>query len=123
MVVTEGERPDLESTNHPDVLSDILRQRYLLRGLLWCGRCEKPWVPILLPPMARYYVCSNRECPHPAMPAKLMEQRVWSRFLGLQEGALPRQVPRERRHELLRTELTRVVVGWWIGEVRLEWRE
>lgn len=114
-------KPGLEATNHLHALSDILLRQYALRELLWCERCEEPWVPILLPPMARYYACSNKECPHPAMPARLMEQRVWSWFVRFEESGA-RHVPRERRHELLKEELKRVVVGWWIGEVRLEWR-
>lgn len=121
-MVTEKNQPGLEAGNHLHVLSDVLLRRYLLRGLMWCQRCDEPWVPILLPPMARYYACSNKECPHPAMAAKLMEQRVWSRFVAINQ-LLAEGGPWERRHDVLHELLKRVVVGWWIGEVRLEWRE
>lgn len=50
---------------------------------------------------------------------KLMEQRVWSRFARLGESGA-HHVPRKHRHGLLRKELKRVVVGWWIGEVQSE---
>lgn len=122
LVVTEQGKPERETGDPLRKLSDILLRQYLLRGLLWCQRCDEPWVPILPPSKARYYACSSEECPHPAMSAKLMEQRVWSRFVRL-GGTTGCHVTRQRRHELLREELKRVVVGWWIGEVRLEWRE
>ncbi|PZS31703.1 MAG: hypothetical protein DLM59_09425, partial [Pseudonocardiales bacterium] len=102
-------------------LSDILLREYTVRELLWCASCDAPWVPLLLRPMSRYYVCSKKACSHPAMPARLMEYRVWSRFVR-SCGTLAQGVPKERRHDVLRHEIRRVVVGQGMV-LRLEWRE
>lgn len=110
MVVTEGDKPELKAGDALQTLSEILLCRYAMRELLWCEACDVPWVPILLRPSSRYYACQNKECSHPAMPAKLMDHRVWSRFVRL-HGTVAQGVPRERRHDVLRQELRRVVVG------------
>jgi hypothetical protein len=106
----------------PEPMSDILLQRYLLRGLLWCQLCDLPIVPILLRPLSRYYACTNKECPRPAMPAKLTEHRVWSRLIRL-DATMVHGVPRERRHAELRRVLSRVSVREGITDLRFEWGE
>jgi hypothetical protein len=119
-VVTEGDEPEPKTGDALGGLSGILLRRYLVRELLWCGVCDVPWVPVLLRPMSRYYVCSKEKCSHPAMPARLMEHRVWSRFVR-SRGTLAQGVPRERRHDVLKQELTRVVGEGMV--LRFEWRE
>ena len=108
-----------EATEPLRRLSDILLRPYLVRELLWCGACDVPWVPILFPPMSRYYVCTKKECSRPAMPARLTEHPVWSRFVRT-HGTLAQGVPRERRHGVLKYELRRVVVRDGMV-LRLEW--
>jgi hypothetical protein len=112
---------ECESDDALHRLSDILLRRYLVRDLLWCGICDVPWVPILLRPMSRYYVCSKKACSRPAMPANLVEQRVWSRFTR-SHGSIAQGVPRDRRHDVLRQELRRAVVSGGML-LRLEWEE
>jgi hypothetical protein len=73
VVRIETEQVQLEQANALYALTDVLRQRYLVRDLLHCEACDVPWVPILLRPMTRYYACQNKACPFPAMPAGLME--------------------------------------------------
>jgi hypothetical protein len=102
-------------------LSDILLREYIVRELLWCASCDVAWAPILLRPMSRFYVCSKKACSHPAMPARLMEYRVWSRFTR-SHGTLAQGVPKERRHDVLKQELRRVEVRDGMV-LRLEWRE
>lgn len=108
------------NTNGLHRLSEILLRLHLLRGLLWCGSCDTAWVPLLLPPESLYYVCANQHCPHTAVPAKIMEQRVWSRFVRLQAG-IGQQVLRVDRTYLLCGSLRRVVIGKGMLELRLEW--
>ena len=128
MLVTEedapkpepGEAPPQEG-NAPHALSEILLRRYLLRDLLWCQPCDRPIVPILLRPASRYYACLSQACPHPALPARVMEYRVWGRFVRLY-GSMAQGVPRERRHDALRQMLWRVVVGRSMTDLRCEWR-
>jgi hypothetical protein len=88
----------------------MLLRRYLVRELLWCGICDAPWVPILLGPLSRYYACSNEKCLHPAMPAKWVDHRVWSRFVR-PDGPLAQGVSREYRPDVLHQQIRRVVVG------------
>jgi hypothetical protein len=122
MAVTGQDKSGFEPGTAVRTLSDMLLRRYLVRELLWCGQCDQPWMPILIPPMARYYVCQRKACLHPAVPAKLMDHRVWTRLVR-SLGGKAHQVPRECRHELLREVLTRVIVGQGMVELRLEWRE
>jgi hypothetical protein len=91
---------NLGHANALQTLNEVLRQRYLVRDLLWRQTCDLPWVPILLRPMTRYYACQNKARPQPAMPASLMEHRVWRRFVRL-HGVAACQMPRDRRHEAL----------------------
>jgi hypothetical protein len=109
----------LEKTNALHSLSNILLREYTVRELLWCGHCDVPWVPILLRPMSRFYVCSKKACARPAIPARLIEHRVWTRFMR-SCGTIARDVPKERRHEVLRQELRRVEVREGMV-LRLEW--
>lgn len=102
-------------------LSEILVRVYLVRGLLWCDSCHTAWLPLLVPPESLYYVCANQDCPHTALPAKVMEQRVWSRFVS--QRASMRQVPYAHRTDVLRDELRRVVIGKDLLDLRLEWLE
>lgn len=101
---------------------DVLLRRYLLRDLLRCGPCDLPFIAILVPPGARYYGCTSRQCPRRLLPADVTEQRVWSRFVAINE-TLSDGVPRDQRHELLRQLLKRVVVGRTFADLSLEWRE
>lgn len=101
-------------------LCEILLRLHLLRGLLWCGSCDTAWVPLLLPPGSLYYVCANQHCPHTAVPAQILEQRVWSRFVRPHE-AITQQVSREHRTDMLCGSLRRVVIGNGMRELRLEW--
>ncbi|PZS30479.1 MAG: hypothetical protein DLM59_11200 [Pseudonocardiales bacterium] len=101
-------------------LSDILLRRYLLRDLLWCAPCDRPKVPLLLGRLSRYYACRGGGCPHPALPAKITEHRVWNRFVR-QDGTVPPGLPPADRHERLRHELRRVVVGPEMTQLWLEW--
>jgi hypothetical protein len=117
---TEVDELHLGHADALHTLSDMLLRRYLVRDLLWCQACDQPWVPIMLRPLTRYYACLNRGCQQPPMPARLIEQRIWSRFVWLY-GATACQVPCERRHEALQQALRRVLVcrgpplrlQWW----------
>jgi len=111
----------LVHANALHILDAALRRRFLVRDLLWCATCDVPWVPILLRPMTRYYACHNKSCPHPAMPAGLVEHRVWIRFVRL-HGVDNCQIPRDRRHEALTDALNRVLVCPGLL-LRLEWWE
>jgi hypothetical protein len=121
VLVTEDDKPEPEAIEPLLRLSDILLRKYTLRELLWCGSCDTAWVPVLLQPMSRYYVCTKKACSHPAMPARVMEYRVWSRFIRAR-GTVPQGVPKERRHEVLKQELRRVEVREGLV-LRFEWRD
>lgn len=101
-------------------VDEVLLRLHLLRGLLWCGECDTAWVPLLLPPASLYYVCANQHCPHTAVPAKVLEQRVWSRFVCLQRG-LTQQTPPTQQTDLLCRSLRRVVIGENPLELQLDW--
>lgn len=101
---------------------DVLLRRYLVRDLLRCGPCDRPLIAILVPPGARYYGCDDKQCPRRLLPADVMEQRVWSRFVAFNQ-TLADGVPRDQRHELLRQLLKHVVVGRTFADLVLEWRE
>jgi hypothetical protein len=118
--VTDPDAP--QGGNGLQALSDILLRRYLLRDLLWCQPCDRPKVPVLLGRLSRYYACADKRCPHPALPARITEHRVWCRFARL-HGALPPGLPRERQHDVLRQALDRVVVCAELTDLRLEWRQ
>jgi len=120
VLVTGEDEPEPEGQTL-NALNDILLRRYLLRDLLWCETCDRPMVPILLRPASRYYACPSKACPHPALPARIMEYRVWGRFMRLY-GTTAQGVPRERRHDVLRQMLWRVVVGRSMTDLRCEWR-
>ena len=109
----------LVHANALHMLNDALRRRFLVRDLLWCATCDCPWVPVLLRPMSRYYACHNKGCPHPAMPAGLVEHRVWSRFVRV-HGFEACQIPRDQRHDALTEALQRVMVCPGLM-LRLEW--
>jgi hypothetical protein len=117
--LVEAEEVTLGRANALYSLDCILRRRFLVRDLLWCVTCDVPWVPVLLRPMTRYYACANKACPLPAMPAGLVEHRVWGRFVRV-HGVQACQVPREQRHEALTDALRRVLVCPGL-RLRLEW--
>jgi hypothetical protein len=117
-------QPDLGQLRDVDALhalSDILLRRYSLRDLLWCEPCDGPKVPVLLGRLSRYFACSDKSCPHPALPAKITEYRVWSRYVR-QKGLAAPGVPRERQHDVLQGALHRVIVCGDMTILRLEWR-
>ena len=123
MLVTEGDNTDQDAAEASEPLlrlSDILLREYAVRELLWCGACDVPWVPILLRPMSRFYVCSVKACSRPAMPARLVEYRVWSRFVR-SHGTIAQGVPKDRRNDVLKQELRRVEIHEGMV-LRLEWR-
>jgi hypothetical protein len=119
--VIEQDEPESEADEPPFSLTEILLQRYLVRELLRCGVCDAPWVPILLRPTSRFYVCSTKACWRPALPARLIEHQAWSRFVR-SRGTITQGVPTQRRHGLLKQELRRVVVRAGLI-LRLEWLE
>jgi hypothetical protein len=115
-----SEEPECRpATDFPE---DVPQSRYLLRKVLWCGLCDLPLVPVLGLPSVRYHACQNKRCPRPLALAEVMEQRVWSRFVLLNE-VFAHGVPRDRRQAVLREVLKRVVVGETTVDLCFEWRD
>lgn len=100
-------------------VDEVLLRLHLPRGLLWRGACDTAWVPLLLPPGSLYYVCASQHCPHTTVPAKILEQRVWSQFVRLQRGLTP-QAPPAHQADLLCRSLRRVVIGEDSLELQLD---
>jgi hypothetical protein len=96
-------------------------ERYVIRDVIWCGPCERPMEPVLVSGGRRHYGCPKRTCAR-LVPAEETEQRVWSRFVQLNE-LLAHGVRRDQRYALLRQVLARVIVGETATDLMYEWRD
>ena len=96
--------------------------RYLLRGLLWCGLCDEPFACCLMSTGIRYYGCTNIVCTRALVNAEEAEQVVWKGFvLKHEDGAVA--VKRNERQAALHEALVRVTVHSGASDMSFEWRE
>jgi len=98
--MADADELQADDPSPPHLPRDVVLRRYLLRSLLWCGACDLPLIAVLVPPGARYYGCTTSGCAHRLVPANVLEQRVWSRFVAISQ-VLAEGVPRDRRHDVL----------------------
>ena len=96
--------------------------RYLLRGLAWCGPCDLSLVPACILPGKRFYGCRNLHCARPLVTAETLETLVWQAFLYLFAEPTADVTWNEQR-QALEHVLDRVTVGADLGEVRYRWRD
>jgi hypothetical protein len=97
---------------------------YVLRGLLWCGRCAELMVPVLLDTgttNVRVYACRSGQCLRPQVEAKLIETLVWNRFVML-NPAMAEGVLIGRRRSVIRPVLSKVRMGDDENELSFDWR-
>ena len=119
--MTAADEPQLADPNPLRAPRDVLLRRYQLIDLAWCGICDLPLIAILVPPGARYYGCVNKHCVRRLLPAEVTEQRVWCRFVAINQ-TLADGIPRARRHDVLRELLKRVVIGRASTDLTFDWR-
>jgi Recombinase zinc beta ribbon domain len=95
--------------------------RYLLRGLLWCGLCDESFAACLTSKGIRYYGCLSTRCPRPLVPAEEAEQFVWKGFV-LRYEAVAGGLKRDQRQAALSEALERVTVHSGASDLDLSWR-
>jgi hypothetical protein len=95
---------------------------YLLRGLAWCGFCDRELVAVLVATGARYYGCPTKQCTQTLVPAEPFEHLVWQRFSLLNEVAAA-AVKHNERQRALRELLRRVTVHRDMIDLWFEWRD
>jgi hypothetical protein len=122
MVASEEPEPGGGANGLPGLPAKEPGDLYILRGLIFCGLCAGPMLPVLIRTGIRKYGCPNKRCPRPLLPAEILEQKVWSRFTLLNE-AFAGAVHRNQRNEVLRQVLKRVVVGSDMSALSFEWRD
>ena len=95
--MTAADEPRFADPNPLRTPRDVLLRRYQLRDLAWCGICDLPLIAILVPPGARYYGCVNKHCARRLLAADVTEQRVWCRFVAINQtlaDGIPRPAAR-----------------------------
>jgi hypothetical protein len=110
-------RPGASRTKDGPVTID----RYLLRGLLWCGLCDEPFTACLTSTGLRYYGCTSDRCSRPLVPAEEAEQVVWRGFV-LRYEAVAGGLRRDQRQAALYEAVERVTVHSGASELDLAWR-
>jgi len=101
---------------------NAIHDPYLLRGLVWCGLCERELVAVLVSTGVRYYGCPSQPCKQTLVSAKEIESLVWQRFVRLNETAAAAVQPDERQ-AALRKVLRRVTVHSAGIDLWFEWRD
>jgi hypothetical protein len=94
---------------------------YLLRGLLWCGFCQRELATALSSTGIGYYGCENIECPRPLTNAEDAEKLVWQRFAWRYQAFAALVTPAQRQLVLYQS-LKRVTVLAGGSELVCEWR-
>jgi hypothetical protein len=102
--------------------NNAIADPYLLRGLAWCGLCDRELVAVLVATGTRYYGCPTQPCEQTLVPSEQLEQLVWQRFTMLNEVTAT-AVKRNERQQALREVLKRVVVHNGLSSLHFEWRD
>jgi hypothetical protein len=97
-------------------------ERFLVRDLVWCGRCGRGMPALVMSPGRRFYGCRNIHCLRPVIAAEMLEALAWQAFLYLFAESEPELSPAERRAALIQS-LERLTVGVDLGDVRYFWRD
>jgi hypothetical protein len=106
----------------PELVALDDADRYLLRGLLWCGLCDESFACCLLPTGIRSYGCTHIGCPRPLVAAEEAEQLVWRAF-ALRHEAEAVATKRSQRQAALYEALVRVIVHGGVADLDFDWRD
>jgi len=106
-------------TRQQTMTNDHPVDRYLLRGLVYCGPCGKPRVPAL-DDGRRVYRCADAGCRTPLVSAEETEQAVWAKVAELNREAV-KGITRHGRRDLLVAVLRSVTTTY--GGLVFQWHD
>ena len=78
------------------------KRMYLLRGLLFCGKCGRRYIGVSANSGKNpYYQCGKQGCPNRRVPAELAEYTIWQDIIGFVRN--PGPILEQLQHQIAET--------------------